>query len=194
MDNQTNSCLMFSQMTISDLLNIVALIVIPIVAVLIGRWLQNRADKRKDKMQIFKTLMIARVYGWTVDSVNAMNLIDIIFADEVVVRREWKSYYSKLCTEKTSFTEEELQEIMQAEYAMLQEMAKSLGYKKDIAWEAVHTLYKPKGMEAQMNANQMNQERYAQLLGMMTEAGPRVFGQKTSETVKENEEVQQLDG
>lgn len=44
-------------MKISDLINLTALIVIPPFAVLLGRWLQNLAEQRKDKMQIFKVLM-----------------------------------------------------------------------------------------------------------------------------------------
>lgn len=47
-------------MIIDDWLNLVAIVMAPIVAVLIGQWLQNRAEKRKDKLEIFKTLMIAR--------------------------------------------------------------------------------------------------------------------------------------
>lgn len=69
-------------MEIKDILNLIAIIVIPIAAVLIGQWLQNRSEKRKDKMQIFKALMTARIYGWTVESVHALNVIDIVFADD----------------------------------------------------------------------------------------------------------------
>ena len=48
-------------MEAKDWINIAAIIVIPIVAVLIGQYLQNRAKKREDKLQIFKTLMTARM-------------------------------------------------------------------------------------------------------------------------------------
>ena len=41
--------------------NLAAIIIIPIAAVLIGQWLQYRAKKREDKMNIFKTLMTARI-------------------------------------------------------------------------------------------------------------------------------------
>ena len=61
-------------MSISDILNLIAIIVIPIAAVIIGQHLQNRAEKRKDKMEIFKTLMISR-NGWTEESVRALNII-----------------------------------------------------------------------------------------------------------------------
>lgn len=56
-------------MECKDILNLIAIIVIPIVAVLVGQWLQNKSKKRKDKMHIFKTLMTSRIYGWTQISV-----------------------------------------------------------------------------------------------------------------------------
>ena len=75
--------------------NLAAIIIIPIAAVLIGQWLQDRAKKREDKMNIFKTLMTARIYGWTVASVQALNIIDIVFADDKSVRDAWKDLYEK---------------------------------------------------------------------------------------------------
>ena len=68
-----------------DVLNIVALILVPILAVIVGQKLQDRAQKRNDKMQIFKILMTSRIFGWTNESVQAMNLIDIVFADDETI-------------------------------------------------------------------------------------------------------------
>ena len=66
---------------IMTILNLIAVLLIPVVAVFVGQYLQERAQKRKDKMDIFKTLMINRV-GWSVESTRAMNLslIHISFA------------------------------------------------------------------------------------------------------------------
>ena len=63
---------------IMTILNLIAVLLIPVVAVFVGQYLQERAQKRKDKMDIFKTLMINRV-GWSVESTRAMNIIDIVF-------------------------------------------------------------------------------------------------------------------
>ena len=52
--------------------------VCPIVAVWIGQVLLDRTEKRKDKMSIFRSLVSSRVYGWTVESVNALNLIELV--------------------------------------------------------------------------------------------------------------------
>ena len=44
-------------MKLAEILNLIAIIIIPIIAVLIGQWLQTRSEKRKDKMHIFKTII-----------------------------------------------------------------------------------------------------------------------------------------
>ena len=82
-------------MECKDILNLIAIIVIPIVAVLIGQHLQNRAEIRKDKMHIFKVLMTSRIYGWTQESVHCLNIIDIVFSDDKKVRNAWKDLYDK---------------------------------------------------------------------------------------------------
>lgn len=66
-------------MTCSEILNLIALIVIPIIAVVLGYKLQDRAEKRKDKMQVFKAVMTFR-YGWSKESVEALNSIPIVFS------------------------------------------------------------------------------------------------------------------
>lgn len=38
-------------------------------------------------MQIFRTLMTSRIYGWTVDSVHALNLIDVVLQRYCCQRR-----------------------------------------------------------------------------------------------------------
>ena len=67
------------------ILNIVALLLVPIVAVIVGQKLQERAKKREDKMQIFKVLMTNRGLGWSPDMVEALNIIDVVFADDDAV-------------------------------------------------------------------------------------------------------------
>ena len=157
-------------MSISDILNLVAIIIAPVAAVLIGQWLQNRAENRKDKLEIFKTLMISR-NGWSMESYRAFNIIDIVFADDKTVRACWKAYYEKLCIEKPS--EAEQKTINTARDKLLEAMAVSLGYKDKITWETIQNPYKPKGLA---DAEKMQQEymngqlEMAKLAGMMRNA------------------------
>lgn len=44
-------------MNLGDILNLLAIIIVPIAAVLVGQHLQNKAEIRKDKMHVFKVLM-----------------------------------------------------------------------------------------------------------------------------------------
>ena len=74
------------------ILNIIALLLVPIVAVIVGQKLQERAKKREDKMKIFKVLMTSRGLGWSQDMVEALNIIDVVFADDVAVINQWRLY------------------------------------------------------------------------------------------------------
>lgn len=157
-------------MTISDVLNLVAIIVAPVAAVLIGQCLQNRANKRKDKMEIFKSLMIAR-NGWSPESVRALNIIDIVFADDKNVRARWKEYFDKVCVENPSETD--LNKIKKCQDKLLEAMAVSLGYKDKVTWETIQNPYVPRGM---IEAEQMQREfqngqlEWAKLAGMVRSA------------------------
>lgn len=141
-----------------EIINIIALIIIPVLAVVIGQKLQVCSQKRNDKMQIFKTLMTSRIFGWTNESVQAMNLIDVVFADDKAVRKQWKICFDKMCVENP--TDIDLSKIKLEREKLLEAMAKSLGYKDIITWESIQNPYIPKGMTdlmAQQQAYQNNQ-------------------------------------
>ena len=141
-----------------EIINIIALIIIPVLAVVIGQKLQVCSQKRNDKMQIFKILMTSRIFGWTNESVQAANLIDVVFADDKAVRKQWKICYDKMCVENP--TDTDLSKIKLEREKLLEAMAKSLGYKDIITWESIQNPYIPKGMTdlmAQQQAYQNNQ-------------------------------------
>lgn len=148
-----------------DVLNIVALILVPILAVIVGQKLQDRAQKRNDKMQIFKILMTSRIFGWTNESVQAMNLIDIVFADDEAVRKQWKVCFDKMCVEKP--TDTELSKIKTEREKLLETMAKSLGYKDIITWESIQNPYIPRGMMELMAQQQTYQENQSVIMEQM---------------------------
>ena len=130
-------------MTCGEILNLIAIIIAPIAAVLIGQWLQDRAEKRKDKLSVFKSLMISR-NGWSLESVRALNIIDIVFSDDKAVRACWKDYYDKLFVENPSETD--LKKIKTAQEKLLEAIAVSLGYKDKVTWETIQNPYVPKGL------------------------------------------------
>ncbi len=158
-------------MECKDILNLIAIIVIPITAVLIGQWLQNRSEKRKDKMQIFKVLMTARIYGWTVESVHALNVIDIVFADNKKVRTAWVQLHNKYCVENP--TQTQLEQIKVAQYKLLEEISNSLGYKDKITWESIQNPYVPNGLVQQWQQQAQAQQAYNSLLNSMVDIIPK---------------------
>lgn len=71
------------------IINIVAIVVIPIAAVFAGQFLRNKAEKLKDKMQIFQCLMTKQITGWAgLNAVNALHSIDIVFSGCEAVRKQ----------------------------------------------------------------------------------------------------------
>ena len=66
---------------IMTIINTLAVIAIPIVSVIVAHHLQDRSEKRKDKMRIFQCLMTLRATGWANPvAVDALNTIDIVFS------------------------------------------------------------------------------------------------------------------
>lgn len=158
-------------MECKDILNLIAIIVIPIVAVLIGQHLQNRAEIRKDKMHIFKVLMTSRIYGWTQESVHCLNIIDIVFSDDQKVRNAWKDLYEKYCVQNPDETQ--LKKIQNAQYKLLDTMASSLGYKDIVTWETIQNPYIPEGMRRQQQEQAASQQAYNNILLNMQHMIPK---------------------
>lgn len=167
-------------MECKDILNLIAIVVIPLVAVLIGQYLQNRAEIRKDKMHISKVLMTSRIYGWTQESVHCLNIIDIVFANDKKVRGAWKDLYDKYCVENPDETQ--IKKIQNAQYKLLEAMANSLGYKDKVTWETIQNPYIPKGMSQQINERNQSQQAYNNLLLNMQHMIP-----KSNKTEESNE-------
>ena len=168
-------------METKDILNLLAIIIIPIVAVIIGQYLQDRAEIRKDKMHIFKVLMTSRIYGWTVDSVHALNLIDVVFAKEKKVRAVWKELYDAYSSaEQSDLMTNKRNNLM---YKLLEEIANNLGYKKNITWETIQNPYIPQGMVDQWQKQTTSQQKYNDLLNSMADIMPK--GPKDTEEKNE---------
>ena len=124
-------------------MEIVAIILAPLIAVWVSQLMHTRKERRDDKLSIFKTLMATR-NGWTMESVKALNIIEIVFSDDKNVLDSWKDYYDKLCIQTPN--QADLKKIEIAQNRLLETIAKSLGYKK-VTWETIQNPYLPKGMQ-----------------------------------------------
>lgn len=113
-------------MDAADVINILAVLVSPVVAVLITLWHQTRKEDRDRKDRLFTVLMINRkAFPPTQEFVGALNLIDLVFADVKPVTRLWHEYYGMLASAKT---EPEFANRDNKYLEMLSAMAKHLGY------------------------------------------------------------------
>ncbi|CAG1769847.1 hypothetical protein BAC3_00595 [uncultured bacterium] len=66
-------------MTINDWLIIAAMIIAPILAVQIQKFIEARKETKGRKIQIFRTLMATRATPISPSHVEALNMIDIVF-------------------------------------------------------------------------------------------------------------------
>lgn len=79
---------------------IVAVLIGPIIAVQLTRYLDDKKEERERKIQVFKTLMATRAYTVSWDHVVALNRIDLEFdknnKKEKAVIEAWKEYLDLL--------------------------------------------------------------------------------------------------
>lgn len=172
--------------TALTIVNIVALIAVPIIAVWVGQILQNRAAKRKDKMAIFQCLMTHRATGWAhQDTVDALNIIDIVFVDNEEVRQCWADLLSKYKPNSS------VQEKNMAQCKLLEAMAKALGYEKKITWETIQKPYLPDGLLQHMENTakyEKGQLAMAEFMMKMTDNPPPLRNAMAQQTANQGEE------
>ena len=175
---------------IMAIINVAAIITAPIAAVFVGQKLQDRNQKRKDKMEIFRVLMMNRGIGWTADTVRALNIIDIVFSDDTTVRMRWKEYYTQLCIQSPN--DMQLKQVQEAQDKLLEAMARSLGYKEQVTWETIQNPYIPRGMwdaiQQQQNI-QNGQEKLAGAVDMFAKAFCAANAQPISKPVEQKEDT-----
>ena len=152
-------------MEVKDWVSIIALVVVPIVAVIIGQCLQTRAKKREDKMRIFTVLMNTRALAWTKESVEALNMIDVVFVNDKKVRKAWKNLLDSYNSAENSA--QMANKRMTLKYKLLEEMARCLGYKNKITWDTIQNPYIPQGMSDEMKAQEQFKNGQLAVLGML---------------------------
>lgn len=158
-----------------NIINIVAIIVIPIVAVVIGRNLQDRSEKRKDRMNVFTHLMSYRMFGYVNQySVNVLNSVPIVFHDDNNVVECYNNYIKSLNIREEDVPAKE-KEIENNKTKMLESMAESLGYRK-INWEIIQTPYVPAGLLEQIESENLFKKAQLAMAKVFTDCGSKNEG------------------
>ena len=85
---------------ISDWIMVTAVFLGPIIAVQLTRYLDNKNEIKRRKLDLFRTLMATRAYNISWDHVIALNRIDIEFDSKISKEKDildsWKSYLDLL--------------------------------------------------------------------------------------------------
>ena len=131
-----------------EILTLLAILLSPAIAVGVTLWYQRRKEKRDARRWILTTLLSTRHSPINDESVRALNLIDVVFHDAPSVRKLWREYYEMLGNEG-------LNNLMgwgqrqRKNLELITEMAKVLGYGKEITHLDVDRVYSPQGLEDQ---------------------------------------------
>jgi len=144
-------------MTTSDwilILNGIAILLAPLVALWIGGILQRRSDAYKAKLSIFATLVGLRHTPLSADLVRALNQIDAVFVDDQTVREAWTRYLTTLDDANlstpfgVSMREEKRREL-------LLEIVKTLGLAKKISSADLLRTYFPSFVAEEMHVTML---------------------------------------
>lgn len=157
-------------------MEILAILFSPLIAVLVTVWLNNREHKRKDRLEIFKTLMTCRENNSNIDFVNAVNSIDVVFHDVTPVRDAWKTLNNAYHSNTPDF-----KKIQDSHTKLLEVMAHELGYKKQITWETITSSYSPNWLNQSREQEQEFKNMQMELIKSTVEKS------KESETKQEQQ-------
>ena len=145
-------------METKDVVTIIALILGPVIAVLITLWSQRRSEKLNAKRQLFVTLMANRRAGASRECVNALNLIDVIYAGEPKILQLWHQLYDILCAQpfnNQTFAHKYLD--------LLSAIATSLGY-RSLTQTDIDKFYMPQGLGEQAQLSLETQTEWLRVL------------------------------
>ena len=146
-------------MDLTDILTILAILTSPIIAVIVTLWYSKRQEKRKEKMDLFMTLLANRkTYPIPVEFANSLNTIDVVFHNSEKVVIAWKNLFSEYHNDPfiVSVADRKLLDLLDA-------MAKDLGF-MDIRQTDFDSFYAPRLFE---NQRQYQEEVNTELLRVL---------------------------
>ena len=141
-----------------DIIAIIAILAAPVTAVSITLWWQQRKEKRDAKHRLFITLMAHRKsFPPTHDWVNALNLIDVVFADHPKVLELWHELYTMF--QNPSATQAQGHKYLE----LLSEMAAALKF-RHLQQTDIDKFYSPQAHLDQLQASTEAQTEWLRVL------------------------------
>lgn len=143
----------------TEIMNIIAVISGPIIAVAVTLWYQQRKEKRAAKYHLFTILMAHRKSNPpTFDLVQGLNLIDVVFASNRKIVYLWHEYFDLLCQDQVNW------QIAEPKYLdLLASIANELGY-KNLLQTDISRFYSPRAYGAQAELNEKTQKEFLRVL------------------------------
>lgn len=126
----------------NTLLVIITALCSGLVATLVTIWWQAKHQKKIDKNNIFTILMSKRYEISAEESVEALNMIDVVFYKSDKVRKAWKEF-NAVTNAPESDTKN--QNIIDKHLRLLEVIAEDIGY-KEIRWDDIKQYYYPVGL------------------------------------------------
>lgn len=170
-------------MEIKDWINIAAIILSPIFAVIITMWLTTRNEKRKEKMEVFKQLMVSRVISGTIDYVKTLNALDVVFADSPKVRKAWQELYNEYAKSNVDHIA-----ILSKRAKLIISVANDLGYNGKIEWdEIIEHPYVPNWLVDEWKQNDILKEGQKGFVELVKNAAQNLPQNNVNENGKRHE-------
>lgn len=124
------------------IVNLIAIVVGPVAAVIITLWHQTRTERYRNRLVLFSTLVANRHVPLTNDNIRALNLVDSIFHDKPLIRQLWHKYYEMLDPPPGS-SELFFQSRKRAYRDLLLEMSRCLGLGHSLSHKDIEREYVP---------------------------------------------------
>ena len=116
-----------------------------IVATLVTIWVQKRERLKNEKVRILTALMTTRYDSASEDSVDAINMIDVVFYKSPKVRSALREF---LDATNAQDSPTKIHAIEDKHLRLLEVMAEDIGY-REIKWEDIKQYYYPQGLAEQ---------------------------------------------
>lgn len=156
------------------IITLIASIISGVLATIVTLLWQNYHEKKKEKLQIFKTLLAYRGRVEAEECVNALNSIEGVFYSDEAVKKAWYDFLDE--TEKPANTNPN---ILDKHLSLLEEIAKTVGY-KNVKWTDIKRGYYPTGL-----SNKINEENLLRALQIKRES--REIENSTNQKNSENQ-------
>lgn len=166
---------------ILSICQIVAVAVIPLLVWWISRCHETTKAKRDAKRELFFSLMKNRkTYYASKEKVDALNMIDVVFQDDIKVRKSWKDYLESLNANSPNFQNNNSYLL-----DLLSDMAMSLGY-KELRQTEIDRFYEPQVYYEDRNNHVRIQNELMRVL-----AASKSFSESRSEQDFDQEQIDQ---